>query len=177
MWAALSAMIVAVAGCADGNGDDPEESASGAYPVAVERATFAPHQHVGQRSVLTLRVRNAGSRTIPDLVVTLHGLSDRVAGRDAWLVDEPPVGVTASDDTWAAGALAAGRTVTLRWAATPVVAGARELRYEISPSAVSGGRTTLPGGGDARGALTVRVSDRPAQARVVPGTGAVVRGE
>lgn len=174
--AVLGAGSATVAGCADG-ATGAADTATGTYPVAVERATFLSNQHVGQRSTLTLRVRNTGARTIPDLVVTLRGLRDRVGGRAAWLVDEPPPGATASDDTWDAGALAPGATATLRWAATPVVAGVRELRYEIAPALGAKGPATVSGGARASGILSVRVSDRPAQARVDPGTGAVQRGD
>jgi len=173
----LGAGLATVAGCGDSARDDPADTASGTYPIAIERATFAAHQHVGQRSTLTLRVRNAGARRIPDLVVTLRGLRDRAGGRDAWLIDEPPLGATAIDDTWDAGALAPGATATLRWAATPIAAGTRELRYELAPALGAAGRVTLPGGAAARGILPVRVSGLPAQARVDPATGAVQRGE
>jgi hypothetical protein len=175
--AVLGAALTALAGCGDGARDDAGNASGGPYIVAVERATFAARQHVGQRSTLTLAVRNAGTDKIPDLVVTLRGLRDRAAGRGVWLVDEPPVGATAADDTWDAGVLAPGATATLRWAVTPIVAGARELRYEITPALGARAAATLASGRPASGVLTVGVADRPAQARVDPRTGEVRREE
>jgi hypothetical protein len=176
--AAVGAVLAAVTGCGDGARGEPAGAASGATAtVAVERATFAARQHVGQRSTLTIAVRNAGEDTIGDLVVTLRGLRDRAAGRGVWLVDEPPAGATAGDDAWTAGVLAPGRTATLRWAVTPVVAGTRDLRYEVATSLSAKSPATRRDGGRARGTLTVRVSDRPAQARVDPRNGEVIRQE
>jgi hypothetical protein len=171
--AALGAILVALAGCGDGAREHPD-SASGAT-VSIQRATFTARQHVGQRSTIALTVRNAGGDAIPNLVVALRGLRDRAAGRNVWLIDVPPAGATAIADTWTAGALAPGASATLRWAVTPVVAGTRDLRYEIATSPSARAPATLRDGGSARGILTVRVSDRPAQARVDPRTGDVQR--
>jgi hypothetical protein len=175
--AVLGAVLAALAGCGDGAREDFGTASGGPYPVTVQRATFTARQHVGQRSTLTIAVRNAGSERIPDLVVTLRGLRDHTAGRPVWLIDEPPVGATAIDDTWDAGGLAPGATATLRWAVTPIVAGPRELRYEIAPALGSRAPATLAGGRPARGILSVRISDLPAQARVDPRSGDVQRNE
>ncbi|MEA2192464.1 MAG: hypothetical protein QOI73_2585, partial [Solirubrobacteraceae bacterium] len=133
---ALAAALAALAGC---GGDGRRDDAGGSYDVVVEQARFALRQHVAQRSSFVLRVRNAGDRAIPNLVVTLTGFSDGSGAdrsaprRDLWIVDEPPRDATTSiDDTWAAGELAAGATRTLRWVVTPVVAGTHELRYAVA---------------------------------------------
>ena len=159
-------------------------AAEGTYTVAVERS-FPAEQRLATAAALVLRVRNTGEEAIPDLVVTVRGFSDRSGGardadlgRNLWIVDEGPgSATTASDDTWAAGRLEPGRTTTLRWRVTPIVAGTHALRYEIAPALVGGARAQLSGGGEPTGALRVRVTDKPAKARVDPRTGAVRRDE
>jgi len=160
-------------------------AAEGTYTVAVERRSFPAEQRLATAAALVLRVRNTGEEAIPDLVVTVRGFSDRSGGardadlgRNLWIVDEGPgSATTASDDTWAAGRLEPGRTRTLRWRVTPIVAGTHALRYEIAPALAGGARAQLSGGGEPTGALRVRVTDKPAKARVDPRTGAVRRDE
>lgn len=153
------------------------------YTVEIERASFASRQHLAQRNMLVIAVRNTGERTIPNLAVTVRGFDTRSGapretdfGRDVWIVDsEPARARTAFEDTWTAGRLAPGRTAELRWAVTPVVPGTHELTYEVAPALAGGARLQLESGGRPRGSLAVRVSDEPARARVDPQTGRVVR--
>lgn len=155
------------------------------YTVDVERATFGPLQRLAQRSTLLIAVRNASDETIPNLAVTVRGFNDRSGGsreadlgRDLWIIDRAPsAATTAFADTWTAGPLAPGETATLRWEATPVVAGTHELRYAIAPALAGRARARLPGGGAAQGSLRVRVAADPAAARVDPRTGGVRRQE
>ena len=181
--AAVAATLV-LAGCGGAERRDADAS-DATYTVAVQRASFPERQHLAQRTALVLAVRNTGDRAIPDLVVTVRGFTDRSGGarnadpgRDLWIVDRGPAQAgTALEDTWAAGRLEPGRSATLRWELTPVVAGRHELRYEIAPGLAGAGRAQLAGGDVPRGTLSARVSDTPAKARVDPRTGAVVRDE
>jgi hypothetical protein len=173
--AVAAAAALSIGGCGSG-GDRPDRGA--VRTVEIVRAAFPTRQRVGQESSFVMTVRNAGDTTIPDLVVTLRGLSQRSVdeGRPPWLVDASPSGaVTAIDDTWAAGALAPGRTATLRWQVTAVLAGTHELDYAIAAGLGDGARARLAGGRAPRGTLDVRVLARPAIARVDPRTGRVVR--
>ncbi len=182
--AAVAAALV-FAGCGGAERRDAgarDES----YTVAVQRASFPREQRLAQRTALVLAVRNTGDRTIPNLVVTVRGFTDRRGGarnadptRDLWIVDQPPAAAaTALPDTWTAGRLQPGRTATLRWDVTPAVAGRHELRYEIAPALTGAARVRLAGGSAvAQGVLDVRVTDKPAKAHVDPRTGAVVREE
>jgi hypothetical protein len=182
--AAAVATTLVLAGCGGAERRDAD-APDGTYTVAVQRAAFPQHQHLAQRAALVLAVRNTGDRAIPDLVVTVRGFTDRSGGarnadpgRDLWIVDSGPAQAgTALEDTWAAGRLEPGRSATLRWELTPVVAGRHALRYEIAPGLAGAGRAQLAGGDVPRGTLSARVTDAPAKARVDPRTGAVVRGE
>ncbi len=174
--------MLVLAGCAGDERRDAGET-DRTYPVAVERASFLPRQRLAQRNALVISVRNAGAEAIPNLTVTVRGFTDRAGGardadrgRDLWIVDRAPTrAATAFEDTWTAGRLEPGRTATLRWEVTPVVAGTHELTYEIAPATAGPGSVELEGDDEPRGSLTVRVTDRPARARVDPRTGAVVR--
>jgi hypothetical protein len=176
--------MLVLGGC---GGDDRRDAgvADRTYPVEIERATFLPEQHLAQRNALVIAVRNAGREAIPNLTVTVHGFADRSGGarnadigRDLWIVDrEPPGTTTGVEDTWSAGRLPAGRTATLRWELTPVVAGTHKLTYEIAATAAGSARAETRDGEDAGGSLTVRVDGKPAAARVDPRTGEVRRQE
>ena len=181
--AAAAAAMLALAGCGDERRD--AGAPSGTYTVAVERASFPRKQRLAQRSALVITVRNRGAEAIPNLVLTVHGFTDRLGGarnsdptRDLWIVDRGPAGAaTAFADTWAAGRLEPARTATLRWDVTPIVAGAHKLTFEIAPAIAGSARAQLTGGGEPRRSLTVRVTGKPARARVDPRTGGVLRGE
>lgn len=176
--------MLVLAGC---GGDERRDAGTTdrSYTVAVERASFLPRQRLAQRNPLVIAVRNAGAEAIPNLTVTVRGFTDRAGGprdadrgRDLWIVDRAPArATTAFEDTWASGRLEPGRTATLRWDVTPVVAGTHELTYEIAPATAGSGRVELAGGDAPRGSLTVRVSGKPPRARVDPRTGAVQRQE
>ena len=180
-FTATVAVTVLLAGCGGERRD--ADAPDGTFAVSVERASFPSRQHLAQHAKLALTIRNASARAIPDLVVTVHGFTDRHGGthdadptRDVWTVDHGPSGAaTAFEDTWAAGRLAAGRSTTLRWDVVPAIAGTHEISYAIAPATEGPARAEL-GGGPARGVLRVRVSATPATATVDPRTGRVVRG-
>jgi hypothetical protein len=175
-------LLVAAAGC--GGGERRDAGASDrTYTVDVVRASFPERQHLGDDASFVMTVRNAGDTTIPNLVVTLRGFAERsgeAAQADArelvWLIDEPPAGAeTAIEDAWAAGPLQPGREVALRWRVTPLETGTHVLDYAVAADLAGAARTRLVGGGRPRGAITVRVDDRPTRARVDSRTGRVVR--
>jgi hypothetical protein len=181
---AVAAAALVAAGCGGGERHHAGE-ADGPYRVDLERAQFPVRQRIAERSTFLITVRNAGDRTIPNLSVTLHGFSRRTSSsRDAdpeislWTLDQPPAGSgTAVQDTWAAGALKAGKRVNLRWRVTAIVAGTHTLSYSIAPSLRGNARAQLAGGGPPRGTLTVMVDAKPALARVDPRSGGVIREE
>jgi hypothetical protein len=179
---AVASLVFAAAGCG-GNERRDAGVRDRTYTVDIVRAQFPERQHLGDNPVFTITVRNAGDATIPDLVVTLHGFSERsgdAAQADArtlvWLVDEPPPGsATAVEDAWAAEALRPGREVTLRWRLTPVLPGTHTLEYAVAADLAGPARTRLPDGARPRRSMTVRVAERPPPARVEPRTGLLAR--
>jgi hypothetical protein len=178
---AAASLVFAAAGCGGAERRDAGDT-GGTYTVDIVRAQFPEHQHLADKPAFVMTVRNAGRTTIPSLVVTLHGFSERSGSSSqadprtlVWLVDEPPpAAVTAIEDTWTTGTLAPGRRVTLRWRVTPVLAGRHELDYAVAAGVAGTAQTRLTGGGRPRGRIIVRIDDRPAQARVDPRTGSVV---
>ncbi|HUR84646.1 MAG TPA: hypothetical protein VMY78_04815 [Solirubrobacteraceae bacterium] len=182
--AALTAVLAAfaLAGCGGGERRDAD-STDATYTVDIVRAQFPARQHLAEKPTFEIAVRNTGEETIPSLAVTLHGFSARsgdAAQADArtnvWVVDEPPAGtVTAVEDTWSTGALAAGRQVSLRWRVTPVSAGTHKLDYSVSAGLAGSSRIRLADGDRPRGSITVNVDAKPSFARVDPRTGRVVR--
>ena len=178
---AAAALLAAAAGC--GGGDRRDAGVSDrTYTVDIVRASFPSRQHLGDNPAFVMTVRNAGDATIPNLVVTLHGFAAR-SGEPGqadprqlvWLVDEPPPGAeTAIEDTWAAGPLAPGREVALRWRVTPLLTGTHVLDYAVGADLAGAAQTRLAGGDRPRGSITVRVDGRPPRTRVDPRTGRVV---
>jgi hypothetical protein len=103
--AAGAAAAVALGACGSAL---PSGSASGSFPVSVS-ARFPSRQHLAQYTHLVITVRNAGSRTIPNVAVTIlnpftgtaaqafaHDITPNqgqvLAGRSRpiWIVDRPP---------------------------------------------------------------------------------------
>lgn len=183
-YAAMAAVALAFAAGGCGGGERRDAGGDGGpYSVDIVRAQFPARQHLAEKPSFVMTVRNTGNVTIPGLTVTLHGFSERTGDsaqadsrKIVWLIDEdPPGAVTAVADTWTAGALAPGKDVTLRWHVTPVLAGTHKVDYAIAPDLAGTAQARVAGGGHPRGSVTVRVDGRPAQARVDPRTGRVIR--
>ncbi|MBA3327262.1 MAG: DUF11 domain-containing protein [Solirubrobacterales bacterium] len=180
--AAAAALLLS--GCGGGERQDANEE-SGTYTVDIVRTDFPSAQTLAQESSFVMTVRNAGAETIPNLAVTLDGFARRSdqpglsdPGRPLWIVDQPPQGAgTAYNDTWTTGSLAPGARTTLRWRVTPVVAGSHTLEYAVAAGLDGKARAVLEGGRRPAGKVRVRVSEEPAQARVDPESGEVVREE
>lgn len=177
---ALVALVVA--GCGGGERQDANEP-EGTFDVDVARASFPLTQHVSQQSRLRIRVRNSGNKTIPNVAVTLKGLSERDKqegladpNRAIWIIDKGPRGGdTAYVGTWALGSLRPGAARTFEWRVTPTKSGLYDVRYEIAAGLDGKAKARSPQGGKPAGSFTVRVSGKPADARVDPATGKVVR--
>lgn len=175
---------LALAGCGGEERQDADEP-EGSFPVEVTAVEFPREQRLADRAQFVVEVRNTGNRTIPNIAVTLDGL-DRVperedvagAQRPIWVLESGPEGaVTAYVDTWAKGALPPGKSARFEWDVTVVAAGTHRLGYRVSAGLDGNARARGRDGRPPDGEVTVAVSEEPADARVDPETGAVVRGD
>jgi hypothetical protein len=145
------------------------------FPVQVTAATFPAHQTLAQRTILSIAVRNAGTRTIPDIAVTLldskYGTAAQALGtlipparqgqpalasrsRPVWVIDRAPGPCGYSCRQGGAGAAVTADSNT--WALGRLAPGAT-ARFEWHVTAVRAGSYTVdyqvaatPVGGPAR---------------------------
>jgi hypothetical protein len=180
-------------GCGGGNRQDAGE-ARASYPVAVPLATFPVRQSLAQRSALRIAVRNAGTRTIPNVAATIEAArrgttveafggpaeaaNVQSSSRPVWVIEDGPVnGETAGANTWALGPLRPGATKTFVWRVAAVQPGRFQVTYRLSGSLTGRSRLRLSGGGVPQGSFAVAVSGRPVQTQVRPdGTIVIVPG-
>ena len=182
--------IAALAGC---GGDDERQDANepeGDYKVEVVEASFPADQKLAKRSELVIVVRNADTKQIPNIAVTMKGLDYRKDDPD--LADQrrpqfvvngkfknfgniedaqaqTPGGVENPTyvDTWSLGPLEPGESKEFKWDVTAVVAGPYELELH------GRGGPRRQGAGDRRdtarrpqGIFTGTVSDEAPQTRI-----------
>lgn len=176
----LVPLAALTAGCGGGERQDKHEP-SGNFAVEVTRASFPAKQTLAEPTKLSIQVKNTDSKPLPNVAVTVDsfskatnepGLAD--PNRPVWIVDQGPVGGdTAYVNTWALGALAPGATRTFTWKVTAIQPGTQTVRYRISPGLT--GKAKVADANKTSGSFTVAISRRPAQARVNPDTGAVIR--
>lgn len=187
--AATSALLVA--GCGGGARQDAADHAA-TYRVDVAPVSFPRSQTLAQHTRLRITVRNADTRTIPNLAATIEApatgtsaeafatLSDQPdlasTSRPLWVLDAGPYdGDTAAPNTWAIGSLAPGATKTFTWDLTAITPGTHTITYRLAGSVAGKSKLALASTGEVpQGAVTVRVSDKPAQAKVTP-DGRIVR--
>jgi hypothetical protein len=194
---ALPAALLA-AGCGEARRDAHEPH--GDFLVEIVKAKFPARQSIAHDTTLELRVRNAGSRTVPDVAVTLDSLSyassyPKLAAsqRPTWIVNggpgptaNPPVetaalnppggGQTAFVHTWTLGALKPGATQTFAWKLTPVRAGRHAVHYAIAAGLDGRASTRLADGRRAIGSFEVNVASTPRASHVNGETGALAGG-
>ena len=181
--APAAALVVLGAAACGGGASQSADEPSGTYRVAIVRSSFPVRQRVAAPTRLVIDVRNTGRKTVPDVAVTVDAFSSRSERTDladpqrpVWIVDRPPEGsTTAYTDTWALGPLAAGETKRFVWRLTPVQPGTHRLEYRVAAGLTGQAKAVLAGDRVPEREMTVRISARPASARVDPETGAVVR--
>src|SRR4051794_8160563 len=169
---ALALLGVVAVGCGGGPRQDADEP-SGTFKVEVVRASFPARQHIAQPVVLRVRVRNADTRTLDNVAVTVQtdapvGATQAAFGqrlapsadvsdsqRPVWILDRGPTGAeTADSGTWDAGRLKAGQARTLVWRLTAVKAGTYTLTYRVFPGLAGRAKASR---GRTSGTLRVRV--------------------
>jgi hypothetical protein len=174
---------LAIAGCGGGARQDEDEPA-GDYRLEVTRAEFPAQQALAKRTSFVVEVRNADSKTVPNIAVTIktdppqQGEAPVAFGvrednpdladptRPIWIVDSGPEGGdTAYVNTWQLGALRPGATARFEWRVTPVKAGDFTVNYEVAPG-LDGKAKLASGSTKATGSFSVSIDDEPIQARV-----------
>ncbi|HYB23916.1 MAG TPA: hypothetical protein VED41_08980 [Solirubrobacteraceae bacterium] len=195
-----AACALALAGCGGGTRQDASEP-SGTYNVQVLHASFPAAQSIARQTRMGLTVRNTGTRTVPDLAVTIDSFdytshypelaADKrpvwVIERGAGTIASPPAeseevspaggGQTAYVNTWAFGALAPGATRTLTWKVVPVKSGTWTVHYALAAGLAGKAKARLQDGGLVQGQFAVDIAPKPALTHVNPDTGRVEVGQ
>ncbi len=186
--------------CGCGGAQRNSREVSGTYPVEILAARFPAKQAISRDTRMSLIVRNAGARTIPNLAVTLDSFYYKstypklsVSKRPVWIVnsgpgtiaaapvkteeiDPPGGGETAFVNTWALGALAPHAIRAFIWRVTPVKAGIHTVHYTVAAGLDGKSLARLAGGGLATGGLAAYIAPAPPHTHVNPETGAIEQG-
>jgi len=93
----LVAAAALLAACGGGERQDVHEP-SGTWKLDVLSASFPGKQHLGESTTLAVTVKNADSREVPDMAVTIDGFNQlrddptlADPKRPIWIVNTPPV--------------------------------------------------------------------------------------
>jgi hypothetical protein len=189
--AALGCAALVLPGCGGGTPQDAHEK-SATYTLDVLDANFPTEQRLADRTTLSITVRNADSKRVPDVAITVEGaeasapaaafaeaqsqqgLAD--SSRPVWVVDDGPRGGdTAYTNTWALGPLDRGQQKTFVWHVTAVKPGVHTIRWKVAAGLNGKAKAQLPGGQLPEGTFTINISNAPANARVGP-NGQVEKG-
>jgi hypothetical protein len=179
MAGALAGVVLLLGACGGGDKQDVGEP-TGTWKVDVISASFPGKQHLGESTTLAITVKNADTREVPNLAVTVDGFDQRHDDpsladpkRPIWIVNTPPHdAASALTNTWSVGPVPAGQTRTFTWKVGAVRAGTYSLRYRVAAGLHGKAKAVLPDGSPPKGSFIVRVSrtPRPAQLTVEPQT-------
>lgn len=179
----LASCVLLAAGCGGDNARQDADEPSGTWKVDVVEADFPKSQHIAKPETMRIKVRNADNRALPNVAVTVDSFTARSEqanladpNRPVWVVDDQPRGgTTAYTNTWALGRIEPGQTKTFEWKVTPVKAGTFDITYRVAAGLDGKAKAELSGGGRPQGKFDVSISREPAQSRVDPDTGEVIR--
>jgi hypothetical protein len=151
---------LALAGCGGGARQDASEP-TGKFPVAVTTASFPASQRLSEHAHLVLAVRNTGSKTIPNIAVTICNVTcaypapagegtDAAAfaqdldqtglanpSRPVWVVDRPPGACNTGCSSGSPGGAVTAYSNT--WALGSLAPG-HVARFDWAVTAVAPGR-------------------------------------
>jgi hypothetical protein len=162
--------LVPVVGCGGGERQDAHEP-KGNFPVEVVSATFPKDQALAKKTSLVITLRNSGSKTIPNVAVTVDGFNYRSSQPDLADPERPqfavngvqreiggfpeaknttPIGCdTAYVNTWACGPLGVGKQRKFTWTVTPVKAGSYKITWHVAAGLNGKAKAVSEGGGPA----------------------------
>jgi len=192
----LAALVLG--GCASTKQQDENEPV-GNYRVEIVDANFPAKQKLAQSSRLVIRVRNAGSTTVPNIAMTVNGFGRRkkdpdladperpqfvINGRPQTIggvpeaKDQSPFGCeTVYVNTWACGKLKPRADRTFEWNVTAVAAGRYKLSYRVAAGLDGRAKAVAAGDGILSGSFAGVVSEKAPATRVADGDGkTVVKG-
>jgi hypothetical protein len=184
-----AAALAALAGCGGGGESQDANEPEGNYKVEVVKASFPSDQKLAKRSQLVIVVRNADSKRIPNVAVTMNGLDYRKDDPD--LADQrrpqfvingkfkkfgniedaqalTPGGVENPTyvNTWALGPLEPGESKEFKWDVTAVVAGPYQLNYSVSAGLDGKAKAVDANGETPQGVFSGDVSDEAPQTKI-----------
>ena len=190
--------VLAVAGCGGGERQD-ENEAEGSFPVEVVEAKFPDKQKLAKSSDLVVTVRNAGSKTIPNIGMTVNGFDEDKQDPDLADASRPVFAIngvqleiagfpeakeaaprgcdTAYVNTWSCGPLKPNQERTFRWSVTAVRAGDFDIQWRVAAGLDGKAKAVAPGGGPApRGSFSGTISDEAPEVRVADDGKTIVSG-
>jgi hypothetical protein len=192
-----SLAVLVLAACGTGPRQDAKEP-RGKFPVEVVTASFPTSQKLAKSSELVIAVRNAGSKTLPNPAVTVHGFDKRmndtrladpnrpvfvlngervkIAGLPEATEGGPRGCATAHGETWACGPLKPGATRTFRWSVTAVQAGPFKITWRVAAGLYGKAKAVSSGGSPLAGQFAGAISKKPPQARVSDNGRSIVSG-
>jgi hypothetical protein len=192
-----SLAVLVLAACGTGPRQDAKEPRS-KFPVEVVTARFPTSQKLAKSSELVIAVRNAGSKTLPNPSVTVHGFDKRrndtrladpnrpvfvlngervkIAGVPEATEGGPRGCATAQGETWACGPLKPGATRTFRWSVTAVQAGPFKITWRVAAGLYGKAKAVSSGGSPLAGLFAGTISKKPPQARVSDNGRSIVSG-
>ena len=198
---AVCGVLLAALASGCGGSERNAREVKGIYRVEVLRAHFPAKQAIAHDTKLSMIVRNAGTKTIPNVAVTLDSFyytstypKLSVNKRPVWIVNTgpgataigPPVrseevnppggGETAYVNTWALGALAPGQSKRFVWKVTPVKAGLHTVHYSVAAGLDGKAVARLAGGGRPAGRFIASIAPKPQATHVNPETGRIAAG-
>jgi hypothetical protein len=195
----LCVAVLASAGCGGGNKRQDANEPRGTYDVEVLEARFPERQKLAKQSDLVIRVRNADSKTIPQIAVTVNGFDRRQKNegladpeRPVFVINGVPKSIgdlpeskqaapqgcdTAYVDTWACGRLKPGEERSFRWTVSAVQAGPFRIKYTVAAGLDGKARAVdASSGGRPTGFFVGTISDKPPRTRVGNDGKTVIRG-
>ncbi|MGH2906881.1 MAG: hypothetical protein ACRDKI_08965 [Solirubrobacterales bacterium] len=169
--ALVIAAALAVGGCGGKRGD--AGSSHQTYKVRVVNWKFAERQPLGKPQRFVLTVRNVDSKDIPQLVITIRGLSmfvkqegAAVKTRPVWIPNDVNYAnvtpnSTATGQTFSLGTLAAGAFHRYVLPLTPIRRGDHAINYSLAGNLYGTARVQLEDGNPASDTRQIVIDPTP----------------